>query len=79
MPLLVNLINLQTESQDLSGKLPIAELDLGGDDTVVHLIQPREYELTVTSLDVALLVQGVFELVGRRIGPHAWSGRGGLR
>jgi uncharacterized protein len=62
MPLLVNLISLQTESQDLSGKLPVAELDLGGDDTVVHLIQPLEYELTVTSLDDALLVQGALRL-----------------
>ena len=59
MPLL---IKLQTESLDLSGVLPVAELDLGGDDTVVHLVHPLEYELTATNLDDAVLVQGELRL-----------------
>lgn len=62
VPFLVDLLKLQTESLDLSGELPVAELDLGGDDTVVHLVHPLEYELTATNLDDALLVQGELRL-----------------
>lgn len=62
MPLLLNLRDLEAEPLDWSGELPVAELDLGGDDSVVHLNQPLAYDLTVTDLDEAVLVQGELRL-----------------
>lgn len=62
MPLLLNLRLLQTEPLELSGELPVAELDLGGEDRVIHLNHPLTYDLTVTNLDDALLVQGELRL-----------------
>ena len=62
MPLLVNLQHLQTEPLELSGELPVAELDLGGDDSVVHLVHPLSYDLMATDLDDAVLVQGELRL-----------------
>ena len=62
MPLLLNLRQLQTETLELSGELPVAELDLGGDDRVVHLIHPLAYDLTATNLEDAVLVRGELRL-----------------
>lgn len=62
MPLLLNLRLLQTEPLELSGELPVAELDLGGDDRVVHLNHPLAYDLTVTHLEDAVLLQGELRL-----------------
>ncbi|MFA6544683.1 MAG: DUF177 domain-containing protein [Limisphaerales bacterium] len=62
MPLLLNLRQLQTEPLELSGELPVAELDLGGDDRVVHLNHPLAYDLTATNLEDAVLVQGELRL-----------------
>lgn len=62
MPLILNLRLLLKEPLELSGELPVAELDLGGDDSVVHLVHPLVYELTATDLDDAVLVQGELRL-----------------
>lgn len=62
MPLLLNLRQLQTEPLELSGELPVAELDLGREDIVLHLTHPLAYELSVTNLEDAVLVQGELRL-----------------
>ncbi|MBI5800921.1 MAG: DUF177 domain-containing protein [Verrucomicrobia bacterium] len=62
MPLLVDLRKLQTEPQEFSGVLPVAELDLGGEDSAIRFNHPLAFELTATDLDDALLVQGGLRL-----------------
>lgn len=62
MPLLLNLNQLAAEPLELSGELPAAELDLGREDALLHLIHPLEYDLTATDLDGAALVQGELRL-----------------
>ena len=58
MPLLLNLRLLQKEPLELSDELPVAELDLGREDDVIHLNHPLAYDLTATDLDDAVPVQG---------------------
>ena len=62
MPLTLSLRQLQTESLDLSGELPAAELGLEPLDPALHLTHPLEYELTATLLGDAVLVQGELRL-----------------
>lgn len=62
MPLLLNLRLLQKEPLELSDELPVAELDLGREDDVIHLNHPLAYDLTATDLDDAVLVQGELRL-----------------
>jgi uncharacterized protein len=62
MPILLNLRLLQTESLELSGELPAAELDLNQQDGVLHLTQPLAYDLTAAHMDNAVLVQGSLRL-----------------
>lgn len=62
MPLLVELRRLQVEPLELSGELPVAELDLGGEDRVIHVSHPLAYDLTAAFMDEAVLVQGELRL-----------------
>ena len=62
MPLILNLRQLQTESLELSGALPVAELDFGGEEGVLHFPQPLGYDLTATFMEDAVLVQGELRL-----------------
>jgi uncharacterized protein len=58
MPIHVNLRQLQDQSLELQGALPVEELDLGAGDELVHLREPVEYRLRATMLDEALLIEG---------------------
>ncbi len=62
MPLTVNLRQLQTELLELSGELPVAELDLGGQDGLLLFEEPLLYELSATLMEEAVLVQGELRL-----------------
>jgi len=62
MPLVVNLRQLESEPQDLSGELPAADLALERPDETLHLTHPLEYELTATLIDDAILLQGTLRL-----------------
>lgn len=62
MPLTLSLRQLQTESLELSGELPVAELGLEPLDPALHLTHPLEYELTATLMEDAVLVQGSLRL-----------------
>ncbi len=63
MSLRVNLRHLEEEATHLKGELPVAELDFGVVDELIHLEQPLRYDLTVESLHDSLLVQGSLKLV----------------
>lgn len=62
MPLVVNLRQLESEPQDLSGELPAADLALEHPDETLHLTHPLEHELTATLIDDAILLQGTLRL-----------------
>ena len=62
MPLMLNLREFEDDALTLAGELPAAELDLSGADAVVHFPQPLAYELTASSMDDAVLVQGRLRL-----------------
>jgi len=62
MPLVVNLRQLESEPQDLSGELPAADLALERPDETLHLTHPLEHELTATLIDDAILLQGTLRL-----------------
>ena len=58
MSLKVNLRHLDDHELHLKGELPVAELDLGVTDELIHAEKPLRYDLTVELLHDALLVQG---------------------
>ena len=62
MPLTFNIRHLDREDLHLKGQLPVAELDLGGDDEVVHVGKPLEYDLHVQEIEDAILVTGKLRL-----------------
>ena len=62
MPLVVNLRRLQDEPQELSGELPVSELSSEPLDETLHFPNPLNYELTVTLMEDAILVQGELHL-----------------
>jgi len=62
MSLKVNLRHLAEHGVRLEGELPVAELDLGVEDELIHLKQPLSYDLTVELLHDALLVTGSLAL-----------------
>ena len=62
MSLKVNLRHLEEHGLHLKDELPVAELDLGVADELIHAEQPLRYDLTVELLHDALLVQGVLVL-----------------
>jgi uncharacterized protein len=63
MPLIVNLRHLEEHAVELTGDLPVAELDLDLRDEIVRAEKPLRYELEVQRLDNALLLQGRLRLV----------------
>jgi len=62
MPLLFNIRHLEDKDLHLKGELPVAELDMGTQDEVIHLTQPLSYDLRVEKLDKGILVQGSLRL-----------------
>ena len=58
MPLSFNLRDLESKELRLQGELPVAELDLGAADDLVHAEKPLRYDLTVQSLHDSILVMG---------------------
>ena len=63
MPLLIHLKDLTDDNAlELSGELPPAELDLGGIDPLMTAPKPLKYDLTVTMMGEALLVQGEWSI-----------------
>ena len=62
MPLTLTLRQLQTESLELFGELPVADLTLEPLDPALHFTHPLEHELTATVMEDAILVQGTLRL-----------------
>jgi uncharacterized protein len=62
MSLKINLRHLEEHGLHLQGELPVAELDLGVVDELIHAEQPLRYDLTVEQLHDALLVRGSLAL-----------------
>ena len=62
MSLKVNLRHLAEHGVRLEGELPVAELDLGVEDELIHLKKPLHYDLSVELLHDALLVTGLLVL-----------------
>ena len=58
MSLKVNLRHLEEHGLHLKDEMPVAELDLGVNDELVHAEKPLRYDLTVELLHDALLVTG---------------------
>ena len=54
----INLCHLKEHGLHLKGELPVAELDLGVKDELIHAEKPLYYDLSVEQLHDALLVQG---------------------
>src|ERR1035437_2518462 len=53
-----NLRHLEEHEIHLHGELPVAELDLGVNDELIHAKKPLRYDLTVEQLHDSLLVTG---------------------
>jgi uncharacterized protein len=62
MSLKVNLRHLEEHGLNLQGELPVAELDLGVEDELVHAEAPLRYEVNVELLHHALLAIGTLTL-----------------
>ena len=58
MPLTVNLRHLEARNLELTGELPVQDLELDLRDEVVRAEEPLVYELEIQRLDNALLVRG---------------------
>jgi uncharacterized protein len=58
MSLKVNLRHLDDDDLQLQDEMPVAELDLGVADELIHAEKPLRYDLTVNLLHDALLVTG---------------------
>ena len=63
MPIIINLRHLEDDSLELSGELPVGELDLDLRDDMIRASQPLQYDLEVELLDDGLLVQGSLQIV----------------
>jgi uncharacterized protein len=62
MSLKINLRHLEEHGIHLKGELPVAELDLGVNDELIHLGKPLRYDLTVELLHDAVLATGSLAL-----------------
>jgi len=62
MTLSVNLRHLEEHEIHLQGELPVAELDLGVNDELVHAVKPLRYDLSAELLHDAVLVTGSLAL-----------------
>jgi len=58
----INLRHLEEEGIRLQGELPVAELDLGVNDELIHAEKPLRYDLTVELLHDAVLAIGSLAL-----------------
>ncbi len=58
MSLRVNLRHLEKHSLHLKGELPVAEMDLGVNDELIHADRPLRYDLSVEWLHDAILATG---------------------
>ena len=58
MTLRINLRHLAEHGIHLKGELPVAELDLGVNDELIHLEKPLRYDLSVELLHDAVLATG---------------------
>jgi uncharacterized metal-binding protein YceD (DUF177 family) len=62
MPLTFNIHHLENTDLQLAGDLPVEDLELELQDEMIRPAGPVHYDLTVTDLDGAVLVQGELEL-----------------
>ena len=58
MPLHFHLRQLERDSLELHGEIPVEELDLGSVDELIHLPSPLRHELQVELIDQSILVAG---------------------
>jgi uncharacterized protein len=62
MSLKINLRHLEEDGIQLKGELPLAELDLGVVDELIHAEKPLRYDLSVELLHDAVLATGSLTL-----------------
>jgi uncharacterized protein len=62
MSVLINLRQLEKDDVELSGEVPVSELDIEGMDELVHGEKPLAYELEAQKLDGGILVTGMLRL-----------------
>jgi len=62
MAIKINLRQLEEHGLRLEGELPLAELDLGVADELIHLNHPLKYKLQVEQLHDSILVTGSLRL-----------------
>ena len=62
MSLKINLRHLEEDGIHLQGELPVAELDLGVNDELIHAEKPLRYDLSVELLHDAVLATGSLAL-----------------
>ena len=62
MSLKINLRHLEEDGIQLKGELPLAELDLGVVDELIHVEKPLRYDLSVELLHDAVLATGSLTL-----------------
>ena len=62
MSLKINLRHLEADGIHLQGELPLAELDLGVVDELIHVEKPLRYDLSVELLHDAVLATGALTL-----------------
>ena len=62
MSLKINLHHLEEHGLHLKDELPVAELDLGVNDELIHLEKPLRYDLSVELLHDAVLATGTLAL-----------------
>ena len=62
MPLIVNLRHLEEDHVELTGELPVEELELGLHDEMVRAERPLRYEIEVQKMEHSLLLQGRLRL-----------------
>ena len=62
MSLKINLRHLEEDGLRLNGELPVAELDLGVTDELIHTEKPLRYDLSVELLHDAVLATGSLAL-----------------
>ena len=62
MSLKINLRHLEEDDLHLKGELPVAELELGVNDELIHTEKPLRYDLSVELLHDAVLATGSLAL-----------------
>ena len=62
MPLTINLRQLEEETLQLKGELPVIELELESLDELIRVGEPLVYDLQAEQMEQAVLVQGTLTL-----------------